>query len=190
MTSCDNITIWFQLLLNNFFRSCSLSLLRCLSHIFQHATSWAAFVLFSQAKPKRKTSKKKQQIFWIFWLNSHSVVMFDKFYVLGKNAAATIVAHLCGRNCFRISLSGIVYFWLSSIDILVNGKKGLIPTIVMNAGVKLIIFMPLRVGAEEFRCDLIYFKFLIMGHKSKISLAKNPTNWFHIIITGVNDKVN
>lgn len=75
--------------------------------------------------------------------------MFDKFCVLGKNAAATIVAHLCGRNCFRILLSGIVYFWMSGID-MVNGKKGLISTIVMNAGVKLIIFMPLRDVPRNF----------------------------------------
>lgn len=124
MTTCDNISIRFQLLRNKIF----LPFFPCVSHL--HATSCVVCCFCSQTFPRvnqrSMESLKKQQIFWIFWLNFYSAVMFDKFPVWGeKRSTATIVAHLCGRNCFRdSSLWHRLTHPMSAIDMV--SKKGLI----------------------------------------------------------------
>lgn len=136
MTTCDNISILFQLW--NIFRVCSLSLCHTL-----HETSCVDFVRFFPVNRRQnfpsieEKSTRTTDFLDILIKFQFSCHVWWILYVSWGNA--TIVAHLSGRNCFRISLTDEHRFILDECKR--HAEKGLIYTIVMNFGVKLIIFI-------------------------------------------------
>ena len=142
MTTCDNISILFQLW--NIFRVCSLSLTNTL-----HTTSCAAFVQLSANRRQHfpQISSRTTDFLDIlikFQFSCH-VLMKLCSWSWGKTQQLSPIWAEEIASGFTPS-TRIVLFWVNADDMV---NKGLIYTIVMNVGVKLIIFCTFSVDFSD-----------------------------------------